>query len=382
VTVSGAHANEIAVEEATILARSLMSLTARSMNYLVAASVACSRIEPPIGSWFKVAADYGDWYIRLDRDGNEYHGISRPEAPVETADVVVSVPSGATPVTDVLRSLLSGLREHPSSVFDPAGRIVEAGAFIASPYVNQVEALNRAIIACDPLHRSTLVEELLELYRSHESGALVDQLRAFRTWIESEHRGYATDALVPALMAAMVSALEQSDKTSVAERVRAFMQPEMFTSVGLIRDRFLSAPPFRAEPRLVVGAAAALMTSVDKAVKAARDVSNVKEMGSILYESLPACVAARWLFAWCMDSPLGEVGASAQAQWRRADETLARMRAAFLHQVLDLGGQEWERLALEIEEVRRDMGEEEARRQAKLVVNRHLLYPTSHVECL
>ena len=59
-----------AVQEAMILARALMSFTARSMNYLVASSVACSQIQQPVGAWFKLHGDYGDWYIRLERDGN------------------------------------------------------------------------------------------------------------------------------------------------------------------------------------------------------------------------------------------------------------------------------------------------------------------------
>ena len=329
-----------AVEEAMILARALMSFTARSMNYLVASSVACSQIQQPVGAWFKLHGDYGDWYIRLERDGNNFRGASRPTAPPDKSDIVVDVPTGATPVTDAVRSFLEGFRERPASVFDAPGMVVVAPALLGGAPANEVETLSRTIAAWDPGHRAPLVSELLALYKSTEREPLVEQLRAFQAWIESEHRAYATDALVPALVALMVSALEQVNDASLAERVKAFMQPEMFTSVGLVRDRFLAAPPFRAEPSVLIGAAAALMTSVDEAVAAARASSTVEEMCRLLYERLPMCIAARWIFDWCTHAPLAEVTRSAQAQSTRAEETLVRMRAAFLHQVLDLAGHE------------------------------------------
>jgi hypothetical protein len=344
---------QVAVRDALRLARALMSLTARSMDYLVATSIACQRADIPIGSWFKIASGYGDWYVRLEQDGR---GVSQPDRPQASIGTVVTVPRNAQPVTSALRSISRS-----------------AGA--------QRSSLMRTIKASDPKHRSPYVNELLTLYKSASQTPLSEELSAFRRWVDAEHEKYTLDAFVPALVALMVSCVAQREATAAQEQIRASVKRAGYTSVGRVRDRFLASPPFTSDPNLLINAGTDLMQSADTAVRSARTASNPDRMLDILYDALPLCLAARWLFDWC-ERRSADVSDTATAKSNRATETLVRLRAAFLHQVLDLDGQEWERLVLEFKALRQALGGQEARRLTKLAVNRHLLYPALYTDRL
>lgn len=373
----GPNAGQIAIDEAHILARALMSFSARRMNYGMAAHLAIDGFRLPLDAWVKVVSeDYGDWYVRVLRDGMEYSGESTGTYPGEVSAEVV-VPANSTPVTDVLRKFVVGLDDRPSAVLDRAGFAVVSPSFLAAPYANSIAMLKRSIEACDPAHRHVFMEDLLGLYKSpEESSELLDRLRAYESYAKAEHGHYACDALVPALAKLMVAVLECLDSPLNSPGIQGFVAPLMHTSVGVIRDRFLSSPPLGANPAILVQAATKLMSQVDEAIHAARRAETVNMMLDILFDVLPDCIAAHWLLTRAKDGPIGGMSNAAAAMWRRTDETFARVYPAFLHQLLDLTGQGWERLVLDHHEVREPLGPDAARKSAKLHFHRHLVYPT------
>src|SRR5688500_2882427 len=97
-----AKRRRIAIDEARIVARALMSFTAQKMNYVMASQIAGKDVDV-VGAWIKVTSkDYGDWYIRIFQDGDNYSGESTGSCTEEVA-ATVNVPIGATPVTNALK---------------------------------------------------------------------------------------------------------------------------------------------------------------------------------------------------------------------------------------------------------------------------------------